>query len=73
MISLCVSATMVRRRPTYSRQVYRQSSHVFDDQPPSYNRATGNTRMNRYMNRGRDFLARANPSQNEKAQMANEA
>ena len=50
-------------------------SPVFNDQPPSYNRATGNTTMNRYLNRGRDFLSRSNNSntQNEKARMANEA
>ena len=49
-------------------------SPVFNDQPPSYNRATGNTTMNRYLNRGRDFLSRSNNSntQNEKARMANE-
>jgi len=75
MVSLCVSATMHRRGRRYSGRVYRASSPVFNDQPPSYNRATGNTTMNRYLNRGRDFLSRSNNSntQNEKARMANEA
>jgi len=73
MISLCMSLTMNSRRSRHPGRAYRASGHVFNDQPPSYNRATGNTRINRYVNRGREFLARANPSQNEKARMANTA
>jgi len=75
MVSLCVSATMHRRGRRNSGRIYRASSPVLNDQPPSYNRATGNTTMNRYINRGRDFISRSNNSntQNEKARMANEA
>lgn len=59
LVSLCVSTTIFRRRSSPAGRVYR-SQHVFDDHPPSYSRATG---QNRYLNKGREFLAKVTINQ----------
>ena len=56
-----------RQRRRETGRVYRASARpVFEDKPPSYNNATGNTAANRYLNRGREFLAKVtiSPRQN---------
>ena len=57
LISLCISTSMHRTRGP--RRVYRSSGSVFDqDNPPSYSRATGQTKAQRYMEKGREYLAK---------------
>lgn len=58
LISLCVTTTMFRNRQIASGRVYRASQPVFEDKPPSYNRATGQATATRYLNKGREFLGR---------------
>jgi len=67
LISLCITTSMFRQRRRETGRVYRASARpVFEDKPPSYNNATGNTAANRYLNRGREFLAKVtiSPRQN---------
>jgi len=59
LISLCITTSMFRQRRRETGRVYRASaSPVLEDKPPSYNNATGNNAANRYLNRGREFLAK---------------
>jgi len=59
LISLCVTTSMFRQRQRESGRVYRASAGpVFEDKPPSYGKATGETTADRYLNRGREFLAK---------------
>jgi len=59
LISLCITTSMFRQRRRETGRVYRSSARpVFEDKPPSYNNATGNTAASRYLNRGREFLAK---------------
>lgn len=59
LISLCITTSMFRQRQRETGRVYRASARpVFEDKPPSYNNATGNTAANRYLNKGREFLAK---------------
>jgi len=58
LISLCVTTSMFRQRHRESGRVYRASAGpILEDKPPSYGKATG-TDGNRYLNRGREFLAK---------------
>jgi len=59
LISLCITTSMFRQRQRETGRVYRASARpVYEDKPPSYNNATGNTAANRYLNKGREFLAK---------------
>merc|ERR1719411_1917660 len=67
LISLCITTSMFRQRRRESGRVYRASAGpILEDKPPSYNNATGETAANRYLNRGREFLAKVtiSPRQN---------
>jgi len=67
LISLCITTSMFRQRRRETGRVYRASARpVLEDKPPSYNNATGNNPANRYLNRGREFLAKVtiSPRQN---------
>merc|ERR1712083_999917 len=58
LISLCITTSMFRQRHRESGRVYRASAGpILEDKPPSYGKATG-TDGNRYLNRGREFLAK---------------
>jgi len=59
LISLCITTSMFRQRRRETGRVYRASARpVLEDKPPTYNNATGNNAANRYLNRGREFLAK---------------
>jgi len=59
LISLCITTSMFRQRRRDSGRVYRASAGpILEDKPPSYGKATGETAANRYLNRGREFLAK---------------
>ena len=59
LISLCISTSMYRKRLHSPGRVYRPAaSPVFEDKPPSYNRATGQNYAHRYLNKGREFWAK---------------
>ena len=60
LVSLCVSTTIFRRRSSPAPGRIYRSQHVFDDHPPSYSKATG---QNRYLNKGREFLAKVTINQ----------
>jgi len=64
LISLCISTSMHRTRGP--RRVYRSSGSVFEhDNPPSYSHATGQTKAQRYMEKGREYLAKVTITRQE--------
>jgi len=63
LISLCISTSMHRTRPA---RIYR-SGPVFEDTPPSYSRATGQTKTQRYMEKGREYLAKVTIKRQEES------
>lgn len=68
LISLCITTSMYRQKQrSIPGRIYRSqaTTPVFEDKPPSYNRATG--QPNGYLARGREFLAKVtiNPRSSE--------
>lgn len=60
LISLCITTSMYKQRRQTGGRIYRASGPVFEDKPPSYQRATGQngTNSSRYLNKGREFLSK---------------